>query len=225
MTKILIDTGSNGAFGPQTGKLAANLQAAGIDAKEIDVVLISHAHPDHINGLLNADGTLAFPKAEVFFSADEVAFWSGASPDLSKTRIPAEWRPNLVATAKKVFAALGSKLKTFKNNESPVTGITARFAPGHTPGHCIFEIVSGGEQLFYTADVCNHQILLLEKPDWSFAFDVDPALGIKSKKKFFEQFSADKSRLLAYHFPFPGLWHITKSNGSYRWVPENWIWE
>lgn len=222
--KILIDTGTNGSFGVQNGKLSSNLHAAGINPSDIDIILISHAHPDHINGLLNLDGSLAFPKAEVFIGIEELNFWKAPSPDLSKTRVPTEWRPNLIANAQKVFSALGKKLKTFKNNESPVTGITARHAPGHTPGHYIFEITSSGEQLFFTADLCNHHILLLEKPEWTFAFDIDPALAIESKIKFMDQFSSNKSRLLAYHFPFPGLWNVAKTKTGYRWVAESWNW-
>ncbi len=216
---VLIDTGNGlGAF-DQTkgavGQLNANMQAAGIDPKAIDIVLISHFHGDHMNGLKKADGSLVYPNAEVKVPSVEQKFWAEES-NASKTN--GFNKPNF-PSVKKAFE--GIKVTEYDWDKEVAPGITAIGTPGHTPGHTSYVVSSGNGKLLVQSDVTNIS-MFVEHPDWHVTFDNDPALAQTTRHKFFDMAAAEKLPVAGYHFWFPSLGHIEKAGAGYRLVPVAW---
>ena len=217
---VMIDTGLGPATFDQSkgtaGQAHSNLAAAGIDRKAVDVVIISHFHGDHINGLLNADNTPAFPNAEVMVPEPEWAFWA----DDSKLTTDG-WKAN-GANVKRVFGPLGAKVTKYGDKKELVPGITSMFTHGHTPGHSSHVISSGSDTLLVQADVSNHPALFVRNPGWHAAFDMDAALAETNRRKLYDQLAADKMRMQGFHFPFPAVGYIEKDGQGYRYTPAPW---
>lgn len=216
---VLIDTGNGlGAF-DQTkgavGQLNANMQAAGIDPKAIDIVLISHFHGDHMNGLKKADGSLVYPNAEVKVPSVEQKFWAD---ELNASKTNGFNKPNF-PSVKKAFE--GIKVTEYDWDKEVAPGITAIGTPGHTPGHTSYVVSSGNGKLLVQSDVTNIS-MFVEHPDWHVTFDNDPALAQTTRHKFFDMAAAEKLPVAGYHFWFPSLGHIEKAGAGYRLVPVAW---
>jgi glyoxylase-like metal-dependent hydrolase (beta-lactamase superfamily II) len=213
---IAIDTGNGlGAFGATKGAVGntrANMAAAGIDVKDIDIVLISHFHADHINGLKNADGTPAYPNAEIKVPAVEWAFWSDES-NQSKTN--AANKGNF-ANVKKVFDGL--KPTPFEAGKEVAPGITSIATPGHTPGHTSFVLASGSKRLVVQGDVTNHPGVFMRNPGWHPVFDNEGDLAETTRRKFYDMVLVEKMPVIGYHFPFPSAGYVEKDGTGYRLV-------
>lgn len=213
---VLIDTGDGGSkmFGPKSGRLLSNLKAAGIDPKDIDVVALTHAHPDHCWGLIAADGTPNYPNAQIVLTQADFDFWTdeakAATGDMMKAMIGGT-RRNLVPVRERItFIADGQEV---------VPGIRAMAAPGHTVGHTAFVIASGGKTLVNTGDVAHHHIVSTQRPRAAFSYDTDPAQGVATRLKVFDMLSADRIPMVSYHFPWPGLGFVAKQGDAYRYFP------
>jgi glyoxylase-like metal-dependent hydrolase (beta-lactamase superfamily II) len=219
---ILIDTGNGpGAYAASKGAVGqthTNLAAAGIDLKSIDIVLISHFHGDHINGLRLADGELAFPNAELMVPALEWAFWMDDA-NMSKAN---PFNKNAFPIPKKIFAGLESKVTKFEWGKEVAPGITSVATPGHTPGHTSFVVASGSSRIMVQGDVCNNPSVFMRHADWQAAFDNDPNMTIATRKNFFDMTVAEKLTLVGYHFSFPSVGHVEKDGANYRLVPVLW---
>jgi glyoxylase-like metal-dependent hydrolase (beta-lactamase superfamily II) len=216
---ILIDSGY-GAAGPKTaGQLQANMAAAGIDPKAIDIVVISHLHPDHINGLVGADAGIAFPNAEIKMPAQDVAYWMD---DGNMSRAPAGRLADYFKNARRVMGVVSSKVTKYEWDKEVAPGITAFATVGHTPGHTSFVIASGSGRLLVQADVTNHPALFVRNPGWSAVFDIDGPKAIETRRKFYDMAVAEKSLIAGFHYPFPSLGHVEKDGTSYRLVPIAW---
>ena len=220
---VAIDTGAGlGAFTQTKGTLGqfhTNLAAAGIDKSSVDVVLLSHLHGDHINGLLDAENKLAFPKAEVLMPAADIKFWTDDA-NVSRFQEPVKGQ---FANVKRVLAALGGKVTQYEGSKELVPGITSMPTPGHTPGHTSFMISSGPDRLLHQVDVtAGMGTLFARNPKWHFVFDVDGPLAVQTRHKFYDMVIADKQRIQGYHFPFPAVGYIEKDGAGYRWVPDVW---
>jgi glyoxylase-like metal-dependent hydrolase (beta-lactamase superfamily II) len=223
--KILIDAGSGASFGPTAGALPSNLRAAGVDPGEIDTLIISHAHLDHLFGVLGPDGRPVFPNARVLISEAEHAFWTGPA-DLSKSPLPPETKQAFIDGTRKHLAGVKDRLELVQPERELVTGVTAIATPGHTPGHLSFVLSSGDRQLFLTYDVVHHHALALPHPEWKVGFDTDPDVAVETRKRTLDRVAADRMPALAYHFPFPGLGHVARrGSGSYGWEPVVWAWD
>lgn len=220
---VAIDTGGGPGAYQQTkgtlGQFRNNLAAAGIDTNSIDVVIISHLHGDHINGLLDAESKLAFPKAEVLMPAVDIKFWTD---DANAARFQEPVKGQF-ANVKRVLGALGGKVTQYEGSKELVPGITSMPTPGHTPGHTSFMITSGSDRLLHQVDVtAGMGTLFARNPGWHFLFDIDGPLAEQTRRKVYDMAIAEKMRLQGYHFPFPATGFIEKDGAGYRWVPAPW---
>jgi glyoxylase-like metal-dependent hydrolase (beta-lactamase superfamily II) len=219
---VVIDTGNGlGAYEQSkgaVGQMNANMTAAGIDPKNVDIVVISHFHGDHMNGLKKADGSLVYPNAEIKVPAVEWAFWADEA-NASKTN---GFNKGNFPNVKKAFDGLADKVTKFEWDKEVAPGITAIGTPGHTPGHTSFVVASGSGRLLVQSDVSNIPALFLRRPDWHVAFDNDPAQAATTRHKFYDMAAAEKAPVTGYHFSFPAVGHVEKDGAGYRLVPVAW---
>lgn len=213
---IAIDTGNGlGAFEQTKGAVGntrANMAAAGIDVKSVDIVLISHFHGDHINGLKNTDGTPAYPNAEIKVPATEQAFWSDES---NQSKANGANKGNF-ANVKRVFTGL--KTTPYEAGKEVAPGITAIATPGHTPGHTSFVIASGAKKLVVQGDITNQPGVFMRNPGWHLMFDNDAVLSETTRRKFYDMALVEKMPVIGYHFPFPAAGYVEKDGNGYRLV-------
>jgi glyoxylase-like metal-dependent hydrolase (beta-lactamase superfamily II) len=217
---ILFDTGmgnSMGAasqmFGPTTGRLLANLRAAGIQPEQIDLVALTHAHCDHCWALVDEQGKRNFPNAQVALSETDLKFWT----DDANKRGP-EFMVPFIDGAKKNLNAYRDRLVMVRDGQEVVPGVTGVATPGHTLGHVVYFIASGGNVLVNTGDLAHHHVLLLRKPMWEFAYDTDPKLSAQSRSRMLDRLAKDRHAVLSYHFPWPGLGHLAREGEGYAWL-------
>ena len=214
--KVLIDTGLGEFGGPNAGKLLENLRAAGVPASDIDTVLISHFHGDHINGLRNKAGELAFAKAKVMVPAAEYAFWM----DDAKMAAAPAGQKGAFENARRTFSAMGpDMLVQFAAGAEVVPGIRSVAAYGHTPGHTLFEVTSAGQSFFYLADLTNVPSLFARNPDWAVSFDMDAEAARKVRREVFARVTSSKSLVGGFHFPFPAFGRMTATGNGYAFEP------
>ncbi|MGK6314019.1 MBL fold metallo-hydrolase [Neorhizobium sp. DT-125] len=210
---ILFDTGLGKAARAQGGgRLVEGLAAAGYMPEDISIVVITHMHGDHIGGIME-DGKPAFPKARYIAGQAEYDFWS----DTARAGTPAEGNHKAVLANVKPHA---DKMTFLQDGGDVVSGITAMLAPGHTPGHLIFNIESEGRRLVLTADTANHYVLSLQRPDWEVRFDMDKAEAAATRKRVFDMIATDRIAFLGYHMPFPAVGFAEKQETGYRFVPK-----
>ena len=217
---VLIDTGYGPGIGPTVGLLPAHMAAAGIDPKAIDVVILSHLHPDHINGVRTADGTPAFPNAEVMVPTQDWAFWMNED-NFNK----AQSDPMMKAyfeNVRKVLTPFASKVTKYDWGKEVAPGITTIDTHGHTPGHTSFVIASGSSKVLIQSDVTNIPELFLRNPDWHVMFDVDPVQAAQTRHNFYDMAAAEKALVVGFHFSFPSLGYVEKDGAKYRLVPIAW---
>ena len=213
---VLVDTGADGVA-PTTGKLITNLRAGGITPDDIDTVIITHCHPDHIGGNIDSEGKPAFRNARYVMWRDEWDFWI-SKPNLAELDIDIHIKEALITFASNNLPPIQSQLDLIDNEKDIVPGIRAIATPGHTPGHMAVEITSEGEQLLLISDTAIHPIHL-ESPDWYAAVDYDPEKVVNSRRRLFKKASAEKALVLAFHFPFPGLGYIVPKKKGWLWQP------
>jgi glyoxylase-like metal-dependent hydrolase (beta-lactamase superfamily II) len=221
---VLIDSGNGiAAFEPTkgaVGRTLQNLAAAGIDPKSIDVVLMSHLHPDHTNGIRAADGSLAFPNAEIMVPAKDWEFWM--SEDNAAKAQSNEMMKNYFANVRKIYNGIESKVTRYDWGKEVAPGITSIEAPGHTPGHTAFAVASRNSRILIQSDVTNIPEFFLRNPDWHVAYDVDPVQAQATRHKFYDMAAAEKALVVGFHFPFPSIGHVEKDGNKYRLVPIAW---
>ncbi|MBY0335308.1 MAG: MBL fold metallo-hydrolase [Acetobacteraceae bacterium] len=218
---ILFDTGmgeSMGAasrmFGPTTGRLLRNLQAAGFRPEQFDLVVLTHAHCDHCWGLVDAAGHRVFPNAQVAVAEADVRFWT----DDANKRGPA-FMEAFIEGAKRNLNAYRDRLVMVRDEQPVAPGVTAIAAPGHTVGHHVYAVTSGGMTVMNTGDLAHHHAIMLRRPAWEFAFDSDPAQSARTRTRMLDRFATERHHVLCYHFPWPGLGHVARANEGYAWVP------
>jgi len=221
---ILIDSGNGIATYEPTkgavGRTLQNLAAAGVDPKSIDIVLMTHLHPDHTNGIRAADGSMAFPNAEIMVPAVDWAFWMN-DENAAKAQSN-EMMKNYFANVKKIYAGIESKVTKYEWGKEVAPGITSIGTPGHTPGHTSFAIASGNSKILLQADVTNIPELFLRNPDWHVAYDVDGDLAQTTRHKFYDMAAAEKAMVVGFHFTFPSIGHVEKDGTKYRLIPIAW---
>ena len=221
---IVIDTGtgplakvnSKGA----NGLFLENMGAAGFDPGKVDMVVISHFHTDHVNGLLTADGKPAFPNAEVLVPATEWKFWSD---DGEMSRAKGERMIGLFKSNRNVFeTGLKKKVTPYEWNKEIAPGLTAIETVGHTPGHTSYVLSSGAGKVFIQSDVTNNPNLFAANPSWHGTFDQDGDMAEKTRRRVYDMVVAEKLQVQGFHYPFPGLGNVVKDGDGYRVIPAPW---
>jgi glyoxylase-like metal-dependent hydrolase (beta-lactamase superfamily II) len=220
---VAIDTGIGLGMYQQSkgavGQYHTNLAAAGIDRNAVDIVIISHFHGDHINGLVGPENKPAFPNAEVIVPEVEWTFWRD---DSNASRLTENLRGNF-ANVKRVFDVLGNKVTPHQPGKELVPGITAVASPGHTPGHTSHVVASGSGKVLVQADItAGAASLFVRNPDWHFAFDSDRPLASQTRRRLYDMAIAEKMTVQGFHFPFPSIVNVERSGNGFRLVPVPW---
>jgi glyoxylase-like metal-dependent hydrolase (beta-lactamase superfamily II) len=221
---IVIDTG-NGATAKTNSKgnnglFHDNLAAAGVDAKAVDMVVISHFHGDHVNGLLTADGTPAFPNAEVLVPAVEWKFWMD---DGEMSNAKGDRMVGLFKNNRNIFdKGLNKKVTPYAWNKEIAPGLTSVESVGHTPGHTSYVLASGNGKVFIQSDVTNNPNPFATHPEWHAFFDQDADVAEKTRRRVYDMVVAEKLQVQGFHYPFPGLGNVVKDGAGYRVIPAAW---
>jgi glyoxylase-like metal-dependent hydrolase (beta-lactamase superfamily II) len=215
--RILVDAGGGTTTIYSMGLLRGNLAVLGLTPDDIDTVLLSHIHPDHSNGLLDDAGKAVFGRAEVVINADDVAFWS--DPKLRDGSVPAA-TPYLEPAAK-LLAAYKDQIRTASGGEV-TPGLTMLPLPGHTPGHCGYQLDTAGETLVIWGDTVHVPELQIPRPIVTSEFDVDQPLAAENRRKIFDHVADNKLLVAGMHLHLPAFAHLVRENGGFRLVPEAW---
>jgi len=215
---VLVDTGAAKLFGPTLGFVEENMKAAGYTPDQVDTVVITHLHGDHMGGLNDAAGKPLFAKATVWVAQADYDFWLS---EKTAAASPEKMQPffKMARDTAAPYLSTGG-WKTFSAGTVLVPGITAVKAGGHTPGHTAYAVESAGQKLFIWGDVVHAHAVQFARPGVSIEFDVDQKQAIATRKALMQEMAASKTLVAGMHLPFPGIGHVrAEGKGSYAWVP------
>jgi glyoxylase-like metal-dependent hydrolase (beta-lactamase superfamily II) len=218
---ILIDAGMGMEFPdlPRSGQLVHRLEAAGIDLASVTDVVLTHMHMDHVGGLLTAGVKDRLrPDLRIHVAAAEVKFW--ASPDFSRVSMPPGFPDALRKTAERFLNEYRSKLRTFEEQYELAPGVVVCRTGGHTPGHSVVRLASGGERLTFAGDLVFP--VGFEHPEWYNGFEHDPEEAARVRINLLRDVAANGELLVATHMPFPSVGHVAVAGDAFRWVPAIW---
>ncbi|UUX50994.1 MBL fold metallo-hydrolase [Nisaea acidiphila] len=216
--RILIDAGTGDALGPTLGRLDASLALAGYAPDDIDILAITHLHPDHVSGAVGKDGRPLFANAEFVVSETDHRFWQD---DGRMNQAPEAVRGFFLG-ARAATSAYADRLRLVSGGAEVAPGVTARALPGHTPGHTGYLIESGTESLLIWGDAIHVATYQFARPDWGIAFDIDPDEARQTRLRLLDEAASDRIAVTGMHLPFPGFGHVANEGDSYRFVPAEW---
>jgi glyoxylase-like metal-dependent hydrolase (beta-lactamase superfamily II) len=214
---VLVDTGA-GESSSSSGAIQARLEMAGIRPKDVDTVILTHAHADHIGGAIDLCGRAAFPNARYVLSETEWEFWTAARTDLGTLRVPDAAKESINSMARRCLGVLRHQIEPIDRETEVVPGVVAIPAPGHTPGHLAVLIASEGHHLLNLGDAAVHP-LHLEQPSWQNGFDLESDRALLTRRWLMDRAIADDMHVMAFHFPFPSIGRVAVSNGGWLWTP------
>ncbi len=218
---ILIDAGMGVEFPdlPRAGRLALRLEAAGIDLASVTDVVLTHMHMDHVGGLLADEVKDRLrPDLRVHVAAAEVKFWE--APDFSRVSMPPGFPDALRRTAKRFLNQYRSRLRTFETEYEVAPGVVVCRTGGHTPGHSVVRLASGGDRLTFAGDLVFQ--VGFEHPEWYNGFEHDPEEAARVRVRLLRELAANGELLVATHLPFPSVGHVAVDGDAFRWVPVFW---
>jgi glyoxylase-like metal-dependent hydrolase (beta-lactamase superfamily II) len=212
---VLFDTGmgTSKMFGATTGRQQKSMAEAGVKPEDIDAVVFTHAHIDHIGGVVDANGKVLFPNAQFYIAQSDFDYWT------DEGKLGGQMK-DFVVHARNNLLPVRDKLVFFKDGQEILPGVQALAAPGHTVGHHIFMISSGGKSFAFLGDLTHHQILLMEKPRMEFSYDTDPKQAAESRVRMLDMLAANKIAVMSYHYPWPGHGHVVKTGDGFHYIPE-----
>ncbi len=211
---ILVDMGSGDRFMPTAGKLWDNLKTAGIDKAKITKVIFTHGHPDHLWGAIDELDELIMPDAMFYVASAEWNFWTG---DNATRGLPPE-RAGFVTGARRNYAAIKGNMKMVKGGDEIVPGLRIADTPGHTQGHVSLELV-GEDGLIIGGDALTHPLISFQHPEWKPLADHVPDQAVATRRSLLDRLATDRSRLIGFHLPYPGVGTVERKDGAYRFVP------
>ncbi len=215
---VLVDAGAAKLFGPELGNIVNNLKAAGYTPEQVDTVLITHLHGDHVNGLVTPEGQRVFGNAEVWSAKADNDFW--LSEEIA-AQAPKDFQPffKMSRDAAAPYLAAG-KWKTFDSDRELLAGVSSVDTHGHTPGHVSYMLQSGDQRLLILGDLVHNHAVQFARPEVAIEFDNDPKQAVAARKRIFFMAAKEKLMVAGMHLPFPGIGHVRKeSAGGYAWVP------
>lgn len=215
---VLVDAGTADAMGPTMGKLPEALAAAGVTPDQVDAVLITHMHPDHLFGVIDGDGNRVFANAELILPEIDNAFWYD---DAAMNAAPEQFKPFFLGARRAAEAYKGNQT-LISGEEEILPGIRPLALPGHTPGHTGYLFDSNGETLAIAGDILHMAAYQFDRPDWGIGFDIDTAQAVETRKAFLDQAAADKLYFAGAHIPFPGMGRVARDGDAYRFVAADW---
>lgn len=219
--RVLLEAGASQTMGPNGGRIFARLAEIGLSPRDIDVVVVSHTHPDHVGNLRAVDGGAAFPRATVFAPKADWDFFVSGEPDLSYMPVPEDVRRRFGAAIKRSVEPVARGIELYEAGAEIVPGLTTIAAAGHTPGMVSFLVHSGRDQLLLTADLAYHPVVNIDRP-WRPGPDRDKDAALSARRRIFDRAAADRIPVLGFHYPFPGLGHLLRTDTGYAWVPAGW---
>ncbi|KFE97902.1 MBL fold metallo-hydrolase [Chryseobacterium luteum] len=223
---VLLDAGMGIFADERTGFILKSLQKSGFSPKDITDVFISHAHPDHIGGVVDKQNNLVFPNADLYISKIEHDFWLQASiKDFKNSFLKnqPEFLNQVIPPIQNILKTIRPKLKFYDFKKTLHDHFSFQLAPGHTPGLTVMTISSGNEKLIYIADLVHSDVILFPHPEWGFSGDTDLDIATESRKKLLKQLAETKTKAFAYHLPWPGLGFTKKKDTAYEWIPESFM--
>ena len=214
----LVDAGAGAALGPELGALPARLASLGVAPGDIDTVLLTHLHPDHAGGLIDAEGNAAFPRARLILHEAEAAFWQAPATEAAAT---GEQARAFLALARATLAAYAGRIDLL-TSASPLPGVTAVPLPGHTPGHTGWRLGTGAEALLIWGDVVHMPGIQFARPEAGMGFDVDPDAARATRAQIMAEAAADGVAVAGMHLDFPAFGHVIAAGAGYAFIPEVW---
>jgi glyoxylase-like metal-dependent hydrolase (beta-lactamase superfamily II) len=213
---VLFDSGmgSYKVFGTTAGRLESALTASGIKPDDIDAIILTHGHIDHLSGIMSDEGKRLFPNAQIIMSKVEHDFWTDDAK-ISSTGV----MKLLVDSARKNLLPNKDRMVFVEEGKEAIKGVSAVSSRGHTPGHASYLISSGGQNFLFTGDAVTNTAISFGHPDWVFGFDADPGMASETRKRVLDMAVQDKLTLVGYHFAFPGIGNVAKEGDAYRFVP------
>ncbi|CAI8868043.1 Lactamase_B domain-containing protein [Pseudomonas sp. IT-232MI5] len=215
---ILVDSGAGQCIGATAGQLLANMRAAGYQPEQVDTILLTHLHLDHVCGLVDAQKQALFTNATVYAAKAEADYWLDPAA-LAKAPAGAKEFFKIAQDSTAAYVAAG-RFKTFAAGQSPLPGLVeATLEAGHTPGSTTYRFTSQNQSIVFMGDLVHNLAVQFEHPEVSIGFDVNSAQAINARQAVFSAAVASKTWVTAAHLPFPGIGHITAQGKHFQWVP------
>lgn len=211
---VLFDVGSGPDFMPTAGKLLEAFDALGLTPDDVTHVLFTHAHPDHLWGLLDEFDEPLFANAEYMIGAAEFDYWM--NPETVSTI--GEARTTFAVGAQRRLAVIADTVRKVADGDEVLPGIAARLTPGHTPGHMAWDIAAGSDRVMVLGDAIGNHHVAFERPDWASGSDQDSAMAAQTRVRLLDQIATDKALLIGYHLPGGGIGRAERDGSTYRFV-------
>ncbi|SPL72341.1 MBL fold metallo-hydrolase [Acinetobacter stercoris] len=217
---VLVDSGTADCFGAHLGSVLKNLKASGYKPEQVDTILLTHLHPDHVCGV-SKNGVANFPNATIYVSKDEADYW--LNPKQSKS-IPKDKLENYFGTVKTIKAAIApyqakKQFKIFKLGDK-IKGFEVINTSGHTPGHFSYKFKTTDQDIVFIGDIVHSHTVQFDRPETAIEYDIDPQQAVQTRLKQFSDYAKNGQTIAAPHLPFPGIGHIYSADGqSYQWIP------